>query len=77
MKFTLIIFLSSFLYLSAAETEIKTTNLKNAVIDSSNTSSASESITPQQMEELKKQMNSIKANQKKSEEMLNDLDKEQ
>ena len=62
----------------AQEGAIKTKNLDNKVIEptSSVESVGGATLTAAQTEELKKQIEKIKENQKKSQEFLDELDKE-
>ncbi len=64
---------------SATEEVIKSKDLKNQELDSSSSPSSggeNATITPEQAEDLKKQIEKLKENQKKSQEILDELDKE-
>jgi hypothetical protein len=60
--------------LQASTAEIKTKDLNNKVVDSTTSSEENVTITPEQMAELKKQIEVIKENQKKAEELMKELE---
>ena len=77
MKFLIIIIsLLSFSVFAEDDDEIKSKDLNNEEISASNSSAPSESISADQMETLKKEMDTIKENQKKSDAFLKELDAE-
>lgn len=62
--------------LFASDGELKTKDLHHLEVNGSNTSATSETITPEQLEQLKKDMEKIKSNKAKSDEFLKELDSE-
>lgn len=77
MKFLIPVFLMVMSFpLFAADGEIKTKDMKNNEINSMTSSDQGESITPEQMDKLKSDVETIKENEKKSDEMLKELDKD-
>ncbi len=81
MKVSFIIVLSLLLLphsIKAEDEVIKSKDLKNQELDptAASGSDGNASITPAQAEDLKKQIETLKENQKKSQELLEELDKE-
>ena len=77
MKLLLILLSIYSTLIHATESEIKTKNLEDKEINSGTSADSNIAISPQQAEELQKNINLIKENQKKSDEYINELDKEQ
>ena len=69
------IFLNSLSVFAGSE-DIKTTDLKNEEMSSALNSEPGATLTPEQAEALKQQIEMLKENQKKSNELLNELETE-
>ena len=79
MKRILLLGLVLVLNLKAQTNQIKTTDLKNTEINSTNNGSLeanAPSISPEQLNDIKKQIEEIKSNQKKADDALKEVEKD-
>jgi hypothetical protein len=76
MKYLIVLIAATAISLPLIASDLKTTDLNNQQLNTTQNITDKETISPKQMEELQKNMETIKENQKKSDVMLKELDKE-